>query len=254
MKKIPVNIMKGAESLIKIRENSDGVLLLHGFLGNPSEMKYLGEKIFQAGYSVYIPRYPGHGTSIHEMTMTDGDDWYRTAREAYLELKNHCERVSIVGLSMGGIFASLIASEFVLEKLCLISVPRKLKSFTVYLSPLICLFKKIIFTNDDKHGINWPEARASHVTYTEGIPVRQVWELHKLIKRAMRKLSGITVPVLIIQSDGDEVIPRDSAEYICSLLGSSEKEKIIFSRSGHVVTVDYDRDDASDAVVQFLSK
>lgn len=248
-----IHVMKGAESIISLKGKTAGVLLLHGFLGNPSEMKYIGAKIYQAGYSISIPRYPGHGTSIHEMTGTYGRDWYMAAREAYLELAAHCERITIVGHSMGGIFAALIASEFSPEKICLISVPVKIKGWTIYLSPCIGLIKKIIPISDEKHGINRPETRAAHVSYSEQIPVKQAWELHKLIKRAMKILPEVTAPVLIMQSAGDDVIPEDSADYIYSRIGSVKKEKILFNKSNHVISVDYDRDAAAEAIIQFLS-
>jgi carboxylesterase len=254
MKSDPVKVMKGAESVFKIRKNRAAVLLLHGFTGNPHEMRYIGEKIYQAGYSISIPRYPGHGTSIHEMIKTDGHDWFTAAREAYIELAAHSERVYIVGLSMGGIFTALLANEFSPEKICMISALRRIKSRSIYLAPLAGLVKKIIYEPGKTSGINMPGALAVHVSYAGTTPVNQGWELHKLVKRAMRILPQIKVPALIIQSSGDKVIPADSADYIYSHIGSSVKKQITFSRSNHVVTVDYDRDDAVEAILDFFSK
>jgi len=254
MKSEPVHVMKGAESVFKLNKNGKGVLLLHGFTGNPSEMKYLGEKMYNAGYSISIPRYPGHGTSIYEMTETYGRDWFISAREAYLELAAYCDKIYIVGLSMGGILASLIAYEFPPDKICLISAPGSIKSRTVYLAPFAGLFKKIIFDKEKKSGINDPAALAVHISYSEGTPVNQGWELHKLIKQAMKKLPDIFVPALIMQSVNDKVIPVDSADYIFARIGSLKKEKLIFSKSNHVIPVDYDKDSAAEAIIKFLSE
>ncbi|PKL16015.1 MAG: hypothetical protein CVV49_18530 [Spirochaetae bacterium HGW-Spirochaetae-5] len=254
MKSDPVQVMKGAESVLKLRKNSAAVLLLHGFTGNPHEMKYIGEKIYQAGYSISIPRYPGHGTSIYEMIKTGGHDWFTAAREAYIELSAHSKKVYIVGLSMGGIFTALIASEFSPEKICMISALRKIKSRSIYLAPLAGLFKKIIYEPGKTSGINMPESLAVHVSYAGTTPVNQGWELHKLVKRAMKILPDIKAPALIMQSSGDNVIPSDSADYIYSRIGSSVKEKIMFSRSNHVVPVDYDRDDVAEAILNFFSE
>jgi carboxylesterase len=217
-------------------------------------MKYIGEKIYRAGYSISIPRYPGHGTSIYEMIKTKGDDWFTAAREAYIELAAHSKKVYIVGLSMGGVFTAMLAEEFPPEKICMISALRKIKSPAIYLAPLAGLVKKIIYEPGKTSGINKPESLAVHVSYAGTTPVNQGWELHKLVKRAMKILPEIKVPALIIQSSGDKVIPSDSADYIYSHIGSTVKEKIIFSRSNHVVTVDYDRDDVVEAILKFFSK
>lgn len=254
MKITTAHIMKGAEAVFKLRENSAGVLLLHGFTGNPHEMKYIGEKIYQAGYSISIPRYPGHGTSIYEMIKTSGDDWFTAAREAYMELAAHSGKIYIVGLSMGGVFTALLAEEFSPEKICMISALRKIKSPGIYLAPLIGLFKKIIFEPGKTSGINMPEALSVHISYAGTTPVNQGWELHKLIKRAMKILPHIKTPALIIQSTGDNVIPADSADFIYSHIGSLIKKKLIFNKSNHVVTVDYDRDDAVKAILNFFSE
>ncbi len=39
-----------------------GVLVLHGFTGNPQSMRSLAEAFAAAGYTVELPLLPGHGT------------------------------------------------------------------------------------------------------------------------------------------------------------------------------------------------
>ncbi len=80
-------------------------------------MRYLAEKLNESGATVYVPRYPGHGTSLIEMANSSVDAWFTAAREALFELKAHCATVYIAGLSMGGIFAILLAREFAIKKL-----------------------------------------------------------------------------------------------------------------------------------------
>ena len=41
-----------------------GALCLHGFTGNPSSMRGLAEAFAAAGFSVELPRLPGHGTTV----------------------------------------------------------------------------------------------------------------------------------------------------------------------------------------------
>ena len=86
-----------------------GVLILHGFTGNPVSMRPLAEACAREGFSVELPRLPGHGTTIEEMMTTNWADWSATALAAYDELAGRCDRVAVVGLSMGGGLAALVA-------------------------------------------------------------------------------------------------------------------------------------------------
>ena len=58
-----------------------GVLVLHGFTGNPSSMRGLAEAMAAAGHSVELPRLPGHGTTVDDMLTTSWADWARRLRD-----------------------------------------------------------------------------------------------------------------------------------------------------------------------------
>ena len=52
-----------------------GVLVLHGFTGNPISMRGLADSMVSAGHSVEMPLLPGHGTTIADMLDTTWADW-----------------------------------------------------------------------------------------------------------------------------------------------------------------------------------
>src|SRR5580658_9356725 len=104
------DILPGAEPFSHLGGGS-GVLLLHGFTGNPTSMRSIAELCAGAGYSVELPRLPGHGTTVEEMMTTTWADWTKTAEDAYDELSARCERVALVGLSMGGGLVAYLAEE-----------------------------------------------------------------------------------------------------------------------------------------------
>jgi len=252
-------VMPGAEAQMHLTGCYHGVLLLHGFLGSPYEMKYLGNRLVDERYSVYIPRYPGHGTNLMEMTETTGVDWYRAAREAYLELRAHCRQVSIVGLSMGAAFATLLAREFAVSKIALLSMPCRIPQRTVYLAPVVSKFAKVIYRSDEdrenfNRGIYDPEARQNHVGYFDGIPIGPSWELHKIIKRAMSDLEQVHSDVLLIQSRNDDTIPEESLSVIAEGLRFASRDILWLDRSNHAITVDFDREQVADAVTAFLRR
>src|ERR1039458_10069086 len=79
-----------------------GALVLHGFTGNPFSIRGVAAAIAAAGLTVEAPLLPGHGTAVDDLLETRWSDWSRAAEAAYLDLAARCEKVAVVGLSMGG--------------------------------------------------------------------------------------------------------------------------------------------------------
>ena len=75
-------------------DTSIGVLVLHGFTGSPKSMKPWGRELAAQGWSVRVPRLPGHGTRWQDMNLTTWEDWYAEADRALIDdflriLKQH---------------------------------------------------------------------------------------------------------------------------------------------------------------------
>jgi len=47
------------------------LLLLHGFTGNPITMRSLTDAFVAAGFTVSVPRLPGHGTTVRMSWPTE---------------------------------------------------------------------------------------------------------------------------------------------------------------------------------------
>ena len=86
-----------------------GIVVLHGFTGNPASMRGIAERMANAGFSVEMPRLPGHGTTVEDMVPTRFSDWSDAAEEAYQLLAARTERIVVVGLSMGGTLTCWLA-------------------------------------------------------------------------------------------------------------------------------------------------
>src|SRR3954451_1574560 len=102
--------MEGAQAFSAAGTNGHGVLVCHGFTGNPQSMRGLAEAFAGAGFSVELPLWPGHGTSIDDMLTTSWDDWSAAADSAFAELATRCGKVVVAGLSMGGTLATWLAA------------------------------------------------------------------------------------------------------------------------------------------------
>src|SRR5438552_15156996 len=104
-------IIKGAETIDLQEEGSHGVLLLHGFGDTPQTLSLLARRLHKTGYSVFAPLLPGHGCTMDAFRRSRADQWIDAAKRALLSMRDRSDGVSIVGLSMGGALAVLLAAE-----------------------------------------------------------------------------------------------------------------------------------------------
>ena len=102
-------IIAGAEPL-NVAGGPVGVLVLHGFTGNPSSMRGLATAFVEAGHTVEMPRLPGHGTDVEDMLRTGWSDWSAAAEAALVDLQSRTDEVVVAGLSMGGSLTAWLAT------------------------------------------------------------------------------------------------------------------------------------------------
>src|SRR5579864_9330312 len=88
------------------------LVLLHGFTNCPAQFDELGKQFFERGWNVLIPRYPRHGysdrmnTAIAELRSEHLIAVANRAAEAGAGLG---ERLTVAGLSLGGILTGYLA-------------------------------------------------------------------------------------------------------------------------------------------------
>ena len=94
------------------RGNERRVLLVHGFTGTPQSVRYWAEGIAADGRTVILPRLPGHGTTPDDMQRTTAAEWVAEAEMGLRGLQERCDRIFVVGLSMGGTITFDLAERF----------------------------------------------------------------------------------------------------------------------------------------------
>lgn len=106
------------------RPTEHALLLLHGFTNCPAQMDELGRRFFERGWNVLIPRYPRHGytdrlsTAIAELRAEHLVALANRGADAAAGLG---ERVTVAGLSLGGILAGHIAETRAVDRAVLIA-------------------------------------------------------------------------------------------------------------------------------------
>ena len=246
---LPENLIPGAEPWFH-EGGPVGVLVLHGFTGNPGSVRALAERLADAGFTVDLPLLPGHGTVVEDMLLTGWSDWLAHAEARYAALRDRCEQVVVVGLSMGGALTAWLGSEHpeIAGLVCInavVSVPPGMREAV----------QEVLATGADRFagiGSDIAEPGVVETAYAD-TPLAPLLTLFEASDNLGDRTSRITSPTLIITSRQDHVVPPENSDLLAAAV-SGPVERIWCERSYHVVTQDYDREIVFEATVGFAQK
>lgn len=199
------------------KEAKNAVLGIHGYAGYPGELSLPAAKLYAAGFTVFVPRLPGHGTNGEDFTRTGWRDWLRKAIDAYEDLAAAYETVHIFGHSMGGLLTLILASEYPTGKIVLMAPALQVSSRSLHWIPYI-----YALTWKKKIPISWvPDPRYEFFDvrdpdddeylgkeYWSWMFIQKLRDLYQLQKMARKALTQVRVPTLVITGGHDIVVPR----------------------------------------------
>jgi carboxylesterase len=212
------------------------VLLIHGFTACPFEMRELGELLYRQGYNVFGVRLAGHGVSGDDFAKTTGADWFDSARHGLAIAALLGRETVVIGESMGGALAVLLAQQYpaAVSQLILCAPCFQIKDWRAELITW-SLLRKLIPRQD--MGIP-PEGLEAY--WYRFIPTSAVVQLVKLARRARRAGGDILASTLIIQAENDGMVqPWSAQRFFESLhkLPANRKRLIYFPNGHHNLTV-----------------
>ena len=88
-----------------------GVLLIHGLTGTPTEMRFVGNGLNRAGFTVLGMQLAGHCGDAADLLATGWRDWYASVDAAAERLLAQVDHLFVAGLSMGAVLALKLAME-----------------------------------------------------------------------------------------------------------------------------------------------
>lgn len=246
------DILAGAEP-ISLDHGPRGVLILHGFGDTPQSVRALAGALHASGWTVRSPLLHGHGASLGVFTAARAKHWLADSRRALDELRAHSTRVAVVGQSMGGALATILASEGDVDTMVLL-VPflrlsprgKRIAAFHRLVSPFAPYLR-----SRSESSILDPQARSRALGRGVTTP-RLIHELSVIVHQAWEAAPTVRAPTLVIHSRRDPRIASGDAEAAFARLGSADKVLAWAERSGHVLSVDFDRDWVAEQVLSWL--
>lgn len=218
-------------------DNGVGVILIHGLLANPAEVRNYGEYLAKQGYTVLGVRLKGHGSSPYALQNQTWQDWYQSVVRGYRIIKAHSDRIFVTGFSTGGALALKLASEHYPEIIGVsaVSVPIKFINPAFMLVPLLHGTNKLVDWISSYEGVKpFIENPTEHPTINyRHVPVKSLYQLRLLIDSMDDFLPKCTVPVQVVQGDQDPIVSFRSAQEVMNKLGTSQKQLKIISSNRH---------------------
>jgi carboxylesterase len=227
-----------------------GVLVLHGFTGSPQSLRPLAVRFAEEGHSVELPLLPGHGTKIEDMVPTRFDDWYQAAEAAYADLASRCERVVVVGLSMGGTLATLLAIEHDPAALIVIN-PQITPPPDDVVEVVRGLVEEGVATIPGIGG-DIAKENTEELAYA-ATPVQALMSFIERCQTMGERLGGVTCPVLVFTSAEDHVVDPVSSDALAAGV-SGPVERVTLEHSYHVATLDNDAKLIEDRASAFIKE
>ena len=226
------------------------VLLLHGFTGNSADVRMLGRFLEKKGYTCHAPHYKGHGVPPEELVQTGPDDWWQDVINGYNFLKNNGhEEIAVAGLSLGGVFSLKLGYTVPIKGIVPMCAPMFIKSEEVMYQGILeyaRAYKQLEGKAAEQIEIEMNEFKKT--------PMNTLKALQELISDVREHVDMIYAPTFVVQGRHDKMINTDSANIIYNEAESEIKLIKWYEESGHVITIDIERDQLHEDIYAFLEK
>jgi len=232
--------------------NDIGVVVSHGYTGTPQGVRPWAQHLADAGYSVRLPRLPGHGTTWKELATTRWPDWYAALDSEFRELHETCRHVFVAGLSMGGLLATMLAIEHGPRVSGLLLVNPVFKHDNLAL-PLLPVLRHLVPSLPGVIGDIKKVGGEREIGYDRN-PLQAMYSQTQAWSAVSRDLPEVTQPVLLMHSRVDHVVPGLSSAWFLSRISSTDVREVWLEDSYHVATLDNDAPLINAESVQFVER
>ncbi len=257
---------------IKYAGGPVGVILFHSLGGSPLELKFIAQGLSRAGYTVHCPMLPGMTTGTDVLKLSTWHDWYEAAEKEFDELKLHCDKVFVGGLSAGSMIALKLAADRPNEVAGnLIYSPTFWPNgwaipwyFNFYRLVLESWFARLFnFRHREPYGIKDDRLRnfvidanklaGRQVQSVFAQPGVMVLHFRKLATRVKSLLKQIPQPTIILHSRVDDQSNLSNATKLMTQL-PGPVEAYVLDDCYHMITLDRQRDLVLDRTLAFVTR
>ena len=221
------------QSFLRVKEDARGsCLLVHGVSTSPGHLRELGERLFLAGYNVYVLRMPDYGTPGHTISEVSWEAAFNQVTQCFGLLSRGPGKVHVVGLGFGATLALLLASKEKVASLVLLA-PAIMPRESFFQRMLVRLkLHRLGFVH---RWLGWN------------------WSLMAGMDRARGRIGQIRVPIYGVQCEDDEHASPSSVRILQRKAAHSASRFQIFPEGGHDVLAAHGDAMLFEEIIKFIS-
>jgi len=253
----------------------NGVLLIHGLTGTPTEMRLVAKGLNRNGFTVHGMQLAGHCGDEADLLATGWHDWYRSVVEAAEKLRGEVDHLFVAGLSMGALLALKLAADHPdkVDGLGLYGTTFVYDGWTIpwigklsFMLPLVCSLgfgHKAKFHECFPYGIKDERIRQriagsmlsgdSAAAGLPGNPWPSLAEFYRLSFRVRQQLKSVRTPCLVVHAKDDDVASLKNVRMVVRGV-SGPVETVLLENSYHMITVDQERDQVIERSTRFFNE
>jgi carboxylesterase len=252
--------MKSYQEVFMVRK-AFGVLILHGFTSSLDTVKAVEPPMQALGLPTSMPVLRGHcAASPDALKGVNWQDWVADGEAALQELLKKVDKVIIVGLSMGGQVALILAADHPAEvdSIVLAAASVQLVNPLAPHRPLNFLVPivKLLFKTWKTPPVRADKSLLKYNTNYTWAPADAIFTFLDFGAATIERLPDVKVPALILQSRNDHTVLPESANIIYNSISTPGKDKKIiwYEVTDHEMFMDCEVDKIVADIVGFVKK
>ena len=226
-----------------------GCVLVHGLSSSPAALREWADAFSQHGIDTHLVLLPGHGTKPEDLLQVQWEDWLASVQQAVQDLRHSCDRVFVLGQSLGGTLALRVAARNEIDAVITLAAIAYLKDWRLWFLPFLRPFLQWRQSPDNDIARD-----VTDIGSYDRLPLHAIEQLLELASMVRTDLPRIQVPALLVQSENDHVAPPGNLDFIHERIGSPDKQLVRVRDSYHVLSLDHDRHRLIDLSIRFLHR
>jgi len=258
-----------------LRGGRTGVLLIHGLTGTPTEMRFVGNGLYRAGFSVLGMQLAGHCGDEKDLLATGWRDWYASVVEAAARFRTEVDHLFVAGLSMGAVLALKLAIDRPNEVDGLglygttffhdgwATPPIGRLAFLLPLAVTLGFGRKNVSMENPPYGIKDERIRNrivaammsgdSEAAGLAGFPWPSLAEFTRLSLHVRNRIGRVRAPCVIVHSGNDDIASLRNVRIVERGV-RAPVETVLLDDSYHMVTVDRQRGELIERSAAFFRR
>ena len=247
------------------------ILLIHGFLSDMTDFDVLIPHLETRYDLVHRIVLPGHGPeNDYNYDKFNKEDTFKHLTKTFDDLHRRYKEIDVMGFSMGGALASCLSSFRNFNKLILLAPankyfnPKALITTTEFSARNFSSLEKAILKKEPKEQEaykNLLKAVASDSTTGFGFVLRKylrsyIWKAYKefkdIVLNCNKDLVEIKNPVLICWGKLDQLVPKQSVEFLYSICTNPNRQLKIYEGITHLMLMSQNYEPILQDILEFI--